>query len=178
MSDILLDRGLAGARPGNADPKTVVRINDLKLEANEQIMKVKYGRYVLYFLSVMNLLYGFGIVLIAEGGYRDWTPLLGVGFVAGLYLAAAGITYRRVVPGLLFGLSLYVLDHGLVMMEDPTKAFEGLLVKIGILTGFGVAILGWYRLATCLQQLRAVGVPEEELSDARKLRELPRTPQG
>ncbi|WP_116125120.1 hypothetical protein [Lewinella sp. IMCC34183] len=178
MSNHTLDGGFVRPAREITDPKEIVRINDLKLEANEQSKKVRYGRYVLYFLMGMSLLYGLGLGYFGSGDVDSSDEALWGGIImAVLYGGFAGLTFRWPAVGMGLGLALYLFDHTLAALEDPTTVLNGIFVKAAVLFGLGIAIVSVFRLRNLLASLAAHRIPEEELALGRRWKDIPRTPQ-
>lgn len=155
------------------DPKEVVRINDLKLEINENSKKARWGRYCLFALPVLYLIAGY---IQQTDDPEDYT-LIGTGIYGAFFLVCAGLTYRWLTVGLTIGLGLYLIDHIVAAYMSPSTIFQGVFVKIGILFTLGTAIYASIQLRRHIEALAKYPVPRREIEQARKLQPIRRTRQ-
>lgn len=159
------------------DPKEIVRINDLKILANDNIKVVKRGRYGIFGLAALYVVTG--LVQHYFGSQSNSLDiLLGTVIMAALYLLAAGLSYkpRWTGAGLIIALAIYLLDHLSNIFIDPAALVQGIMWKVAITTYFAYAILAWSRLKKELSTLADYPVGQEEIRQAWKLAEMKRTP--
>ena len=170
-----LDEGIL--RP-LTDPKEIVRINDLKILANDNMQVVRRGRYGIFGLAALYLVTG-----VVRHFFLDLPEnldlLVGTMIMGALYLLAAGISYkaRWTGAGLIIALALYLLDHLSNIFLDPAALWQGILWKVAIIAYFVNTIIAWFRLKGELTKLGEYPVTADELQGAWKLKEMKRTPQ-
>lgn len=176
MAD-LLDQEFIGATHDD-DPKTILRINELKLEFNDSIKKVKQGRFVIFALVLLTLV---SAILGWFSNPYDATKgeILIEGFIfLGLYAAFGFFLPKNPTLYLALGLSVYILYQVLVAFVDPSTIFSGLLIKIIVLVGLIRGLLGAREVLEYGGQLNKLGVTRQSITAAQQsLKPIPRTPQ-
>lgn len=176
MQNAILDDELY-LDPANLDAQSIKKINLIKVDTNENIKNVKHGRTALIALAIMTVL---GVIFgMYMNPYEASTAeIIGEGVVLiFLYSACAiGVHYRPRVA-LITGLVVYLLVLFLYVMADTANLYRGIIIKGVIIYYLYQAIRNATDLQRNLEKLRSMGVPAEELENARKLDDIPRTRQ-
>lgn len=163
VHDDLLDEGLLRNPTPEWDQKTITRINDIKIDINDHLKKMKQGRIVLWALAGLSCV---GIFLSSYFNLADASPMeiaLEGAVLMVLYIGAALMFKSRPVLALSIGLGIYVVYQLLTAMVLPESLIRGILIKVVILYGLGRAISSASELKGLVERLRKYGVPREEL---------------
>lgn len=176
MNDDILDTQ-AHFNADNLDSKTRIKISDAIIEVNDQLKKVKFGRYLLFGLAVIN----FFIPLLSLITSDNITPdvLYGSALILGIVVlpfVIFGILYpRNPLIFLSLGLAVYLVFLVLGSMLTGGGVANGFAWKAGTLTAFGVTLYGVSVWKRNLLQLKELGYPASSVAEAqKKLKPIPR----
>jgi hypothetical protein len=172
-----LDDGSIGPLRPLTDPKEIIRINDLKLDVNEAAKNLRYGRNALGVLAGLTLAVGLGQYYFGSMEQEQIDVLAGTIVMAVLYGGGFLLGLRYPLAGVTFGLTVYLVDQLSVVFIDPSLLFQGIILKIAIIAILGNAVVAGFRLRKRLTTLSQYPVPVEQIERARRLRQIPRTPQ-
>ncbi|MBC6996692.1 hypothetical protein QWY85_02155 [Neolewinella lacunae] len=175
MHQDILDDGFQNAEP-EFDPKTITRINDLKIEINDHLKKMLQGRYTLIALVALSFL-AIAVTLVVGNPAVTTTDIIVEGAI--LVVFYAGLAFLvKYNPLLAFslGLGLYILYQLLTGIVDPSSIVKGWLIKIVVIIALSRAIHGAVEAKKLLQKLRDMGVPRRETDIVfNELQPIPRT---
>ncbi len=158
---------------GSQDIETVQEINNLKNRLNDDIINVRYARNALAVLAVLTFLgtllgmfyYNFGTYDALIEGFI--TISIYIGCIIGIrYNARASI---------LTALIFYVLLWLVYILISPAYIIKGIILKAVIIYFLAKGLNSAIKLNRGLNKLRTLGVPMEEITNAKKLERLPRT---
>lgn len=180
MNTQLLDENFAQPDLSQLDNATIVKINDAKIQMQEDLDHVKAGRVVLFVLA--------GLILFSlaanffTGAYEfvDWrlAAIESVIMIA-IYVVLGILVPRNPLTCLAAGAAVYAaitLIYGYILPETLTS---GLFIKIAVIYAFFRGINGAMSLRKTSQRLRGFGVPEQDIQTAiRKMTPLKRTPRA
>ncbi|MGB3800984.1 MAG: hypothetical protein WA952_14305 [Lewinella sp.] len=169
-----LDSGLLHATTPT-DPQQIADINDLKIQLNYNRRKILYGRYTLLAVAAL----GAFAALMSYGpdaGQRGITLVLGAS--ATIYLLCALVTFRYHLAGIATGLGIYLIDHLSNLYLDPAQLAQGWMTKVAIVTGLALGLHAALERRKLIRKLSDLPVKGAEVVEARKLRDLRRTPHG
>ncbi len=175
MHQDILDDSLHNANP-EFDPKTITRINDLKIEVNDHLKKILIGRYALIALVALSLL-AIAITLVVGNPAVTTNEIVAEGAVlAILYAGCAFLVKRNPLLAFSLGLGLYLLYMIVVGLIDPASFVQGWLIKIVVIIALVRGISGTLEAKKLLQKLRDMGVPRRETEIVfNELQPIPRT---
>ena len=176
MSTLLDDQLFAASH--DHDPKTILRINEAKIDFNEGIKQLNQGRTLLVVMANFSLIGG-GLGLFLNP-YEVSTEdiLLETGVLVAIYGVCAWLYPRQPVLYLGIAIAVYVLFAVLAAAIDPATLGQGWIWKIIIAVGTFRAVIGWRQVQQKERELVQIGVPASEPRTAkRSLKPIPRTPQ-
>jgi len=191
--DFLMTRCLRGAIP-KFDPKTITRINDAKIEANENLRRMLMGRWVLVVLIFLNalMLYSSFTSLyegINSGGLPSGalSPVVLTGAIKGIIVSAVFTVMPLVVLAIIFRVNpvlcltlafvFYLLGLVISFVNGGSWAvLQGYGLKGAIITALAVPLYCGIRLRQAAKKLKELGVSQTELVRlTKKLKPLQRT---
>lgn len=175
MHDNILDDGLT-VDNREYDSKTIVQINDAKIQLGEDLNNIIAGRttlFALFGLSVLGLIIGW-----FTNEYDDVFVGAIIEFIilGSLYLLIGYLVPRQPLLYLSLGAALYMLvqiGNAIIM---PETIFAGVAIKIAVIFGFFKGFSGAISMRSTREKLRSFGIPEAEIKQAvRTLKPIPRT---
>lgn len=177
MENNILDEDFNFGKQQNLfDKETIKNINLTKIDLNEAIEQVKYGRGACIALIVFATL----ALIITLSTSSDEELRLGTMFQSGLiYLVYFGCIFGiryNAKAALIVGFTFYTLLMILDILFDPTSVFSGILIKGLILFFLGKGVAAAFKVEKLTQRLSALGVPGSELVLIKQLKDLPMTP--
>lgn len=159
------------------DKKTILRINEKKMEFNESIKKIGHGVGVAFLVAALTVVYN--IYLYATNEEVGLGPYILVegAFGAALFVSVGLFAKRNPSLWMTIGLGFYLAYQVLLIVLDPATVANGLIMKGIIIYGLGRGFLGARNLKKEERALKEMGVSPREVNQALKnLEELRRTP--
>lgn len=157
------------------DTRTVKEINLLKIDAHEQIATIKSGRSALFVLSGLTLLGIFlGIYMNPYGATITEIILEGIILIV-IYIACAFWTTRNAKASFIVAIAIYSLCILLGMYLDPGSIFSGIIIKAAVFYYLINALQAAFKIDKILAKLSILGVSGDDIAQAKKLIELPKT---
>ena len=171
MSDQILDEELfENNQP--FDEETVLQINRIKGNLNEDTKNVRHARTALIVLIVFTVL---GIIIGAVS-HESISDVLIEGLITIIiYTACAiGVLYNP-RAALITGLSVYILLWMLYVLVDPAYLIKGLIFKGVIIYFLAKGINVAFNMKKATDRLFQLGASLDEIERAKSLEPLPRT---
>jgi len=193
MNDDILDAQAIGGSSPEFDPKTITRINDAKIEANDNLRRMLMGRWVLIVLILLNV---FSLYVAFNSLYESigtpgtstsLSPQVLAGGIKVLLISAIFTVLPLVVLAIIFrvnpilclalALGFYLLGQVISFLNGGAWAvIQGYGVKAAIITALTVPLYCGIRWRQAAKKLRELGVPPSELIQlTKKLKPLGRT---
>ena len=176
MENNILDEDFNfGNQQNSFDKETIKNINLTKINLNEAISHLRFGRGACIALIVFTT---FGLVMTLVNS-SDEDLRLGMMFQSGLtyliYLSCIfGLRYNA-KAAMIVAFTFYALLIILDGVFDPNSLFRGLLMKGFFLFFLGRAIAAAFKVDQLTQKLSTLGVTSTELALIKQLKDLPRT---
>lgn len=178
MSNDILDADFqSGSLEKELDLDTVLRINFLKREVNEANTVIRQARWALIFITVAQLAIGAFEIYNTWGSPSATDSIIGT-LIITLFLLVC-ILWMRVRPmaGLIAGSFIYLGLWILSILLDPSAVYRGILLRIVLVVFLARGIVRLYDRSLHLKELSRLGISRAELKAARRLEDLPQTPQ-
>jgi len=176
MNDDILDTQ-ALFNPDNLDSKTRIKISDAIIEVNDQVKKVRWGRYFLFSLAAFNFFLPVLSLLTSDEVPPQilYTTIAGVAIVV-LPFIVFGILYpKKPLLFLILGLLVYLAFEILASVFLGVGILDGYQAKVATITFIGFAIYSVFLWKSNLNKLLKLGYPTSVVAEAqKKLKPIPR----